>query len=53
MGREKLSTWGDRVTTKINGRKLNNQRIKRIKPFDCFDFMINWEDTHPSNLNKG
>ena len=26
--------WSDRVTTKINGR---NQRIKRIKPFDCFD----------------
>ena len=29
--------WGDRVTTKINGRKLNNPIIKRIKSFDCFD----------------
>ena len=30
-----------------------NQIIKRIKPFDCFDFLINWEVTHASNLNKG
>ena len=29
--------WGDRVMTKINGRTLNNNIIKRIKPFDCFD----------------
>ena len=32
--------WGDRVMTKINGRTLNNNIIKRIKPFDCFDFLI-------------
>ena len=28
------------MTTKINGRTLNNNIIKRIKPFDCFDFLI-------------
>ena len=29
------------------------KRIKRIKTFDCFDFLINQEGTHTSYLNKG
>ena len=30
-----------------------NQKIKKIKVFDSFDYLINWDGVHTSYLNQG
>ena len=35
------------------GNFLINQKIKKIKEFDSFDSLINWEDVHTSYLHEG
>ena len=35
------------------GNFLINQKIKKIKIFDSFDYLINWDGVHTSYLNQG
>ena len=35
------------------GNFLINQKIKKIKVFDSFDSLINWDGVHTSYLNEG